>query len=337
MVRPLGAILLPSGDEAAPRFSPQVGWKVRASAAWSATPRISYDGGVKSALLLALPVAAGCCPPDGVAPGTYYVATDLGANVDDAGCAKLCLSAASQSYSGVYGVESCQSRVVDAGVDEITCNALAHTYCGGRLPAGFSAVALSAHEIVGEWLARTAALETASVPAFRILANELRAHGAPDVLVGAALRCAEQEVRHAAAVTRLARRFGAAALPIELALQPVRSLEALVVENAVEGRVREAYGARLAAEQARTAGDAEVRAAFATIAPEERGHAELAGAVDQWARGKLSSAARRRVDEAREQARARLARDLEGEAAPTLRQLLGLPSATRAQDLVAAL
>lgn len=290
---------------------------------------------MKSSVLFAIPIAGGCCPSGttGAAGSSYYVETDLGAGADDAGCARLCLAAASQQYRVVGGVESCTARLVDAGVQEVTCRFPVDTCLGGRRPAGFDAIALSAHEAVGAWLARTAALEAASVLAVRILATELSAHGSPRLLSDAALRCAKQELRHAAAMNRLARRFDAAALPIEITMRPVRSLEEIALENAVEGGVREAFGARVAVEQARRAQDREVRVVFATIAPEESGHARLSAAVHEWAVEKLSPTARRRIIEACDRARQQLKSDLEVEVAATLRSVLGLPDATRAQDI----
>jgi rubrerythrin len=197
-------------------------------------------------------------------------------------------------------------------------------------------VALFAHEEIGEWLARAAALEAASVPAFRILAGELRAHDAPSVLVEEALRSAEDETRHARVMHSLARRFGAVSAHVELEPRQVRSLEAIAVENAIEGGVRERYGAQVALLQAQRASDAEMRAVFAAIAPDELRHAELAAAVDRWARERLPMHARRRVDEARAIAIAELARASD-EPAQALRATLGLPDATRAQELIAAL
>ena len=53
----------------------------------------------------------------------------------------------------------------------------------------------------------------------------------------------------------------------------MRELEAIAIENAVEGCVRESFGALLATWQAKTAGDARVRAAMKRIARDETRHA----------------------------------------------------------------
>jgi hypothetical protein len=59
---------------------------------------------------------------------------------------------------------------------------------------------------------------------------------------------------------------------------PARSLEELAVENAVEGCVRETYGALTAIWQARTAKDPSVAAAVRRIARDETRHAALSWA-----------------------------------------------------------
>src|SRR6185503_12478530 len=108
-----------------------------------------------------------------------------------------------------------------------------------------------------------------------------------------ARRAAGDEVRHHRAMTALARRFGAEPPAVPRAFpDEVRSLEAVAVENAAEGCMRETIGALVAREQAGRAGDPVVRAAMRGIAADEARHAELAFQVDGWARGKLGAAAR---------------------------------------------
>ncbi len=63
----------------------------------------------------------------------------------------------------------------------------------------------------------------------------------------------------------------------------LRSLEALAVENAVEGCVRETMGALFAMHQAASAADPHVRATMVSIAPDETRHAALGWAVAEWA------------------------------------------------------
>ena len=108
-------------------------------------------------------------------------------------------------------VISCRKRLVADDMPAYDCTMPAE--CGaGRRPAGFSPVrGRQAPSLVAAWLARAAELEAASVDAFRILRDELAAHGAPRRLLRACSRAAADERRHARLATSLARRRGAVA------------------------------------------------------------------------------------------------------------------------------
>jgi hypothetical protein len=167
--------------------------------------------------------------------------------------------------------------------------------------------------------------------AFVRLREELRAHGASGALVHAASRAALDEVRHARVVARLARRYGAAPRSRTVAeRRDVRPLEEVAIENAVEGCVRETYGALVATWQGRAAADPSVARAMRRIARDETRHAALAWAVARWAEARLSRSACRRVDEARRTARASLGAELTRPNDPALVRAAGLPSARRA-------
>lgn len=185
-------------------------------------------------------------------------------------------------------------------------------------------------------LARAAYYEAGSVTSFRRLARELRAHGAPSSLVARARSAARDEVRHARATEALATRFGAGApMRPRAGALPVRPLEAMARENAVEGCVNEAFAAALALVQASRAADAGVRGALAGIAADEVRHAELAWDVAAWAEAQLDAAARTRVQTARDEALAALVTSGAREGAEDLpsRRLLGLPSPREAAAL----
>ena len=202
----------------------------------------------------------------------------------------------------------------------------------GRRPAGLALPqGGAARTAAGAWLAEAAWLEAASIHAFLHLARELSAHGAPEWLVKCALGAARDEVRHTVMMTHLATRYGAVPAPAHVALPDARSLEALAIENAAEGCVRETWGAVLALWQSRTARDPQIRAAFALIARDEIRHAGLAWAVDAWARPQLDEAARARVDAARDAA----ARELLDGHALEANLALGLPHGTEARALLA--
>jgi len=188
---------------------------------------------------------------------------------------------------------------------------------------------------LGALYAHVAWLEAASVPAFLRLADELTAHGAPEALVKAARRSAGDEVRHTRAMQALARRHGASMPEVELPPFQPRSLEAMCTENALEGCVRETFGALVTGWQARTAGDAEVRRALGPISRDELRHAELAWAVDAWAAGLLTAPERERIRQLRREELRVLEREVGSQPPPKhfVREA-GVPSREQALHLL---
>jgi hypothetical protein len=281
--------------------------------------------------LAVLPLSGGCtgrcCAPREL---DYYVVvsdvddggTPLDQSFTDAGCAAECLR------DRDVELVSCTPA---SGV--VHCVALSTHPCSGRRPAALVRAPGRSRDAIGDWLASAAQLEAASAPAFELLARELTAHDAPARLVAAARTAAEDERRHTLLMAGLAARHGARPGPVRVPSHEPRPLESLAHENAVEGLVREAFGARVALLQSLRATDARIAAANASIAVDEQRHADLAAAVDAWIRPQLTGPARRRVDEALELARARLIDDCAVEPPPPLRDTLGLPDATRAVDL----
>jgi hypothetical protein len=225
---------------------------------------------------------------------------------------------------------SCTVALVAEGTVTVQC------YPGcevGRRPAGLRGPSTCDTRDAGSYFADIAHLEAASVTAFRIMRDELRAKGAPKRLVRAAARAARDEIRHARATGALARRFGAQPRrPVIVATQP-RSLEAMALENAVEGCVRETYGALLATRQAERATDPVVRAAMMRIARDETRHASLSWQVGRWLETRLAPAAKRRVARAKDAAAAELIEALGNEPEVSFAALAGLPHAAEATHL----
>jgi hypothetical protein len=85
-----------------------------------------------------------------------------------------------------------------------------------------------------------------------------------------------------------------------------RAASAIALENAVEGCVRETFGAALALWQAGRAADPEIRSAMSTIADDETRHAELAWDFAAWLEPQLTDAERDQIHAARERAIAEL-------------------------------
>lgn len=151
----------------------------------------------------------------------------------------------------------------------------------------------------GASFAALARMESAAVLAFVELAVELHAHGAPEPLVRRALGAAIEEVRHAEVVAGLAIVRGVTPEVAVVGIAEVRTFDRMLLDNAVEGRAREAWGAIAAAADARRERDPRARRALARIAVEEAGHAELSRAIEEWGFGRATATAKRRAREAR--------------------------------------
>src|SRR5450432_2035451 len=191
--------------------------------------------------------------PDG-GPGITLADWDACATVGD--CTALCKAVAVTGF-GSGPVQSC-ARVrgggdagsSDAGSTIIMepgdANAptvdvlLSYTFqnCTGRRPEGFQTpTRTTTGKAVGRWLADVAVLEAASVPAFRRLARELRAHAAPRRLVRGARESALDEVRHYKLTARFARSRGAVVQLQRSRRFPIRDLLSVATENVREGCV----------------------------------------------------------------------------------------------------
>jgi hypothetical protein len=208
----------------------------------------------------------------------------------------------------------------------------------GRRPAGLCRPRRPLNSrSIGGYLAQGAALERASVDAFEQLGNELRAHGAPSILRREAAAAAVDETRHARTVGRLARRHGASVEAPRVRPLGVRSLEDLAVENAVEGCIRETFGALVAQWQARHAADPMVRRAYRRIAEDELRHAALGWSVARWAEPLLDSTAQRRVATTRRDTARSLLDELAVEPSAEVCRVAGVPNARDATQLAQAL
>jgi hypothetical protein len=208
----------------------------------------------------------------------------------------------------------------------------------GRLPAGLCRRApVMRGGAVGRFFAEVAELEAAAVVAFGQLATELEVHGAPRRLVRRALRSRRDEIRHAAATAALARRYGGR--PVAPRVQPLRprSLAGVAADNAVEGCVRETFGALVATLQARRAADPAVRRALRAIAVDETRHAALSWDLAAWAGARMSVAERRRAAADARRAGERLEHELLVEHPEAVHRLAGMPHPDEARALFRAL
>jgi len=202
----------------------------------------------------------------------------------------------------------------------------------GRRPAGFSGGGCGERTLGGE-LANIALLEAVSVQAFGGLRRELAALGAPRTLLRGLSRARRDEVRHARRTRALARRFGGQVRKTPALTAPARSLEAIALENMVEGCVRETFGALVAHYQSSHARDSELRGALARIARDETRHAALSWELHAWLERRLDRSARARVEQARRDAAERLYAELATPAADDPENLAGFPAPDTARSL----
>jgi hypothetical protein len=267
--------------------------------------------------------AQAALPPNCTLGAPMPCLVDMLYPLEGTGCSDIDASPA--NCEALCGVERCRVTTPSAEVRStisspsgliLDCTTGGGTPCSassGRRPAGLrNATFGSVGDEARRWLA-LAHLEAASVVAFERLADELSSHGAPEQLRVRALRSAGDEVRHARAMESLARRAGApeARTPaVRVRAAGRRTLERIARENAVEGCVRETFGAALAGLAAECAGDARVRATLRRVARDETRHAELAWDVARWIEGKLQPSERRRVERARARAVERLGREV---------------------------
>ncbi len=219
----------------------------------------------------------------------------------------------------------------------LTCGngCIGRLHDGARSDAASTCASLARN--AGDFLADAARLEAASVDAFEIVAKELDAFGAPAELVLAAREAAREERRHARVVAALAVRRGSLPRAPSAITRRSRDLRAFAIENAVEGCVRETYGAALATFQAARANAADVRDAMRVIARDESGHAALSFAIDAWLATRLDADERLEVETARENAIAALASHVDSAPRRAFDAELGMPAPEEARAMFAEL
>lgn len=190
---------------------------------------------------------------------------------------------------------------------------------------------------MGRYFAQVAGLEAAAVDAFERMAAELQVLGAPVELVHARAS-AEDERRHTRDMGALAERFAVKPAVHEAQQFALRGLfEVGALENAVEGCVRETYGAVVGHHQARHAQDPVVRAGMARVAEDETRHAALSWAVAEWSLPQLTDAQRDVIRGAQRAAISALTRSVSIPEGPRALARRGSASARRgARDVAGA-
>jgi hypothetical protein len=212
----------------------------------------------------------------------------------------------------------------DAGMVDVDC-----TTCPGavgRVPAGLLRASISRSSPLGDYFARAAHLEAASVHAFARLHDELSIHGAPVRILASVRRAKRDEIRHTRMTASMARRFGGRTTRAVVRTIPLRSLDEVALENIVEGCVRETFGALVATFQATRSRDARVKAMMRSIARDETKHAALSWSIGRWATRHLDSESRMRIAEHAQKAIASLRQSNDVADHPALSSQAGLPT-----------
>lgn len=242
----------------------------------------------------------------------------LGAESPQALCGSCANDAASVGCLRDLDLLECQGK-------EFTCEGAGRRLRGVRC----ASAAIGRERAAGpaaRWFARAAILEARSVTAFDELACVLEALGARP-LAARARRAARDEQQHASTMASLAGR--AAGTHARAPRAPTRrertvGLEQLARENAVEGCVREAFGALVLTWQARAVPSRDVARSLARVARDETRHAALSFAIHRWATERLDASANKRVQRAARRAIGALRRG--AARARCADHTLGLPS-----------
>ncbi len=197
-----------------------------------------------------------------------------------------------------------------AGRDEpLRASLHADPHARPRRPALRHAHEATRARVFAHW-AKEASAEAASIPAFIALARDLQKASAPENLVRAVLRAAQEEATHTELCTALANEH--AELPI-FARAPATpppmdaNLEALLQRIALEafwdGCVAEGAAASVARRSLVETRDATTRLALETIARDEHEHAQLSRDIMAFCLSAGGSAVRRALGESLEDKR----------------------------------
>ena len=266
----------------------------------------------------------GCSPDGPVQTSIGLVYKDAGALLDPGFCEPICgLDTFGQP------IKECTA----ATSWELICWG---TFCAiGRLAEGIDTHAAGSG--LGRTFADMAAHEAGAVVAFEQLALELGRHALPEGLRRGARRAAHEERRHTRLVGALSKRHGGHFAISGQRQGEVRSLEAIALDNAVEGCARETFGAMVGLYQSLHAKDPSVRAVLASVAADEIGHGSLSWALHEELSPRLPVSARRKIREARDGALQTLTQGVLAGRSAAERAELGLPDEERLERMAATL
>lgn len=265
-----------------------------------------------------------------------------------ADCAKACGDPAvnactlPSSFLADFKIAQRDGRLVCPPASEMTLHCAVNERHGtktngcpveGRRPSRLAARPAESDGSLGAYFAECEWLEAASITAFEDLASDLEQLGAHHALVEACRAAARDEARHATTMGTLRARFGGDETPVVLGSRASRSLLDVAIENAVEGTIRETFGAAVALWRAAHAADSAVQRALRAIAEDECRHAALAREVESFLSEQLDANERALVARSRRDAIASLAAEV-GRSTQVVSRVAGVPTRREARALL---
>ena len=267
-----------------------------------------------------------------------------GSTAETVSCEALCSEA--YMYTSSFSTDECSKDIdttlvsdssadtAEAGdtaeqsqiVGTVTCSGSGAHYCEGRRPLGFQAQD-------SEYFAQSCYLEACSVIAFEQLVTQLQAWNAPQYFIERAKQALKDEVRHAAQMSMLAKRFDEEVPEIELEQEFAEDLFSVALHNATEGCVFETWAVLEAVLKSKYAQTKELRNIYAQIAKDEMEHAQFSWDLHFWLLERLSPAEKKQVQQAQREAIAKLERDAL-ERFERLPAILGMANVLNRQEII---
>ena len=209
----------------------------------------------------------------------------------------------------------------------------------GRMPNGLQPdhSQASAQNSIAHYLANMTAMETAAITAFEYLVRELKAYGAPALLIAQAQQAVIEEQRHSEMAGLLAAAHQADVSVIKVDDFSLRSLYEIALENAIEGCINETFAAACGLWQSEHAQMPVFKKVIAHITDEEMGHAALSWDIHEWLMPQLTPSQQQTIHNAQAEAVETLIANFKQKGDSAQQLAFGLPDETGATAIFAQL